>query len=82
MVALLLLIKNSKKKIVRRQDCPKVYEHVASTYVLKPEFIIQKEHLMDGRLIGHEIKNFRSWDIDNEFDFKVNEYLLKLKKYV
>ena len=37
---------------------------------------------MAGKLIGHETKNFTSWDIDNKFDFKIAEYLLKLKKYV
>jgi CMP-N-acetylneuraminic acid synthetase len=78
----LKLSKESKKRIVRRQDCPKVYEHVASTYIFKPEFIIKKKYLMSGKLIGHEIKKFMSWDIDNKFDFKIVEHLLKLKKYV
>ena len=78
----LKLSKGQKKRIVRRQDCPKVYEHVANAYIFKPEFIIKKKYLMDGKLIGHETKNFMSWDIDNKFDFKIAEYLLKLKKYV
>jgi CMP-N-acetylneuraminic acid synthetase len=78
----LKLSKESKKRIIRRQDCPKVYEHVASTYIFKPEFIIKKKYLMSGKLIGHEIKKFMSWDIDNKFDFKIVEHLLKLKKYV
>ena len=67
----LKLSKESKKIIVRRQDCPKVYEHVASTYIFKPEFIIKKKNLMSGKLIGHEVKNFMSWDIDDKFDYKV-----------
>ena len=78
----LKLSKEPKKRIVRRQDCPKVYEHVANAYIFKPEFIIKKKYLMAGKLIGHETKNFTSWDIDNKFDFKIAEYLLKLKKYV
>ena len=42
----------------------------------------KKKHLMDGNFIRHEVKNFMCWDIDNKFDFKIAEYLLKLKKYV
>ena len=43
----LKLSKDLKTKIVRRQDCPKVYEHVAGAYIFKPEFIIKKKHLMN-----------------------------------
>lgn len=72
----LKISKNLKNKIVRRQDAPKVYEHVANTYVLKPDFISKTRSFMTGNLFGHVVKEKFSWDIDNNFDFKVAEYLL------
>ena len=76
----LKLSKDLKKKIVRRQDCPKVYEHIAGAYILKPKFIIKKKHLMNGKIIGHVVNNFMRWDIDDKFDFMVAESLAKIKK--
>ena len=73
------LSKKLKKNIVRRQDCPNVFEHVASIYVLKPLFILKKNFLMHGKLYGHLIKNFTGLDIDNKFDFKIVKYILGLK---
>ncbi len=72
----LKISKSLKSKIVRRQDAPKVYEHVANTYVLKPDFISKTRSFMMGNLFGHIVKEKFSWDIDNNFDFKVAEYLL------
>ena len=39
----LKLSKVFKRKIYTRQDAPKVLEHVASMYALKPNFIIKKK---------------------------------------
>ena len=42
----LALSKRPRSAIFSRQKCPKVYEHVASIYCLKPDFIIiVKNHL-------------------------------------
>ena len=76
----LKLSKDLKTKIVRRQDCPEVYEHVAGAYILKPEFIIKKKYLMNGKIIGHKVNNFMRWDIDDKFDFMIAEILAKANK--
>ena len=62
--------------VVRRQDVPKVYEHVASIYVLDPAYVMSSSNLLDGRLIGYDIGQDKSIDIDSEFDFKLVEYLM------
>ena len=33
---------------------------------------------MKGKLLGHEIKQFTGWDIDNKFDFEMVKYILKI----
>ena len=74
----LTLSKNAKNTIFTRQKCPRVYEHVASIYCLKPSFILNKKSFMKGKLLGHEIKQFTGWDIDNKFDFEMVKYILKI----
>ena len=37
----LKISKKLKKDIIRRQDAPKVYEHVASMYVLNPIYVLK-----------------------------------------
>lgn len=75
-------LKISKKvssTIVCRQDAPPVYEHVASIYVLSPEYIRSASYLLDGHMEGYDIGAEKSLDVDSEFDFMLIEYLMKQK---
>jgi CMP-N,N'-diacetyllegionaminic acid synthase len=71
-----------RRRIIRRQDAPKVFEHVASIYVLNPDFVRRGKNLLDGYSTGYNIGQHKSLDIDSEFDLKLIEYLLKSKKRV
>ena len=66
--------------IVRRQDAPPVYEHVASIYVLSPDYIRSATYLLDGHTEGYEIGSEKSLDIDSEFDFLLIEFLMSRKR--
>jgi CMP-N,N'-diacetyllegionaminic acid synthase len=75
-------LKISKKlssSIIRRQDAPIVYEHVASIYVLSPDYIKSSKYLLDGHLEGYDIGPEKSLDVDSDFDFTLIEYLMKKK---
>jgi CMP-N-acetylneuraminic acid synthetase len=63
--------------VIRRQDAPIVYEHVASTYAMTPEHIRTKDHLLSGHAEGYDIGYEKSLDVDSEFDFTLVEYLMK-----
>jgi CMP-N-acetylneuraminic acid synthetase len=65
--------------IVRRQDAPPVYEHVASIYVLAPDYVRRAANLLDGHTEGFEIGSEKSLDVDSDFDFLLIEYLMKRK---
>lgn len=65
--------------IVRRQDAPSVYEHVASIYVLSPEYLRRGNGLLSGRTQGYDIGSAKSLDVDSEFDFELIEFLMKKK---
>ena len=66
-------------RIVRRQDAPRVYEHVASIYVLSPEYLASADNLLSGYTEGYLIDPAKSFDIDSELDFMVVEHLLSMK---
>lgn len=63
--------------VIRRQDAPIVYEHVASIYAMMPEYIRTKDHLLSGHAEGYNIGFEKSLDVDSEFDFELVEYLMK-----
>lgn len=65
--------------IVRRQDEPPVYEHVASIYVLSPDYIRSVSYLLDGHMEGYDIGREKSLDVDSDFDLLLIEYLMKRK---
>ena len=74
------LILKSKNRISRRQDAPEVYDLTTVAYVLNPDFILSNNSIWDGKVKGISIPKDRALDIDNEFDFKIAEILLKEKK--
>jgi CMP-N,N'-diacetyllegionaminic acid synthase len=73
----LRISKQLPKPIVRRQDAPKVVEHVASIYVLSPDYLRRGTGLLSGRTEGYDIGAAKSTDIDSEFDFELVEYLMR-----
>jgi CMP-N-acetylneuraminic acid synthetase len=77
----LKMSKELKSKVLRRQDAPRVFEHVASIYVLNPNYINSASHLLDGHTEGYDIGEDKTFDIDSEFDFQIIEFLMK-KKYI
>ena len=62
--------------IVRRQDAPKVYDHVASIYVLRPEYLRRGRGLLSGKTLGYLLPPERGFDIDSDLDFKWAEFLM------
>ena len=53
-----------------------IYNLNTVAYVSKPEYILKNKSMWNGRVYGLEIdKEFI--DIDDEFDFKLAEYLMK-----
>jgi len=70
-----LVIENSDK-ITRRQDAPAVFDMTTVSYVLRPDFIMKKENIWEGRVRGIIIPQERAIDIDTEFDFKIVEFIM------
>jgi CMP-N,N'-diacetyllegionaminic acid synthase len=65
--------------VTRRQDAPTVYEHVASIYVLSPNYLRTGTGLLSGFTQGYDIGVAKSLDVDSQFDFELIEYLMRRK---
>ena len=79
-------VKNSKKKIFRRQDAPKTFDMNASIYIWNRKTLINSKSVNEvlergvkSKTVLYEMPESRSIDIDSELDFKLVEFLLKKK---
>lgn len=65
-------------KFERRQDVPKVYDVTTVAYVTRPDYVLTNGGLFEGRVKSIVVPKERAIDIDDEFDFRVAEALLKI----
>jgi N-acylneuraminate cytidylyltransferase len=63
----------------RRQDTPEVFDITTVCYVGKPETILTKNSIFEGRVVGVEIPRERAIDIDTSLDFQIAEFLHRTK---
>jgi len=75
----LIVSKKLESNIIRRQDAPSVFEHVASIYAIKKEYLKTANSLLEGFAVGFDIGQEKSFDIDSEFDWEIIEYLMRKK---
>ena len=59
----------------RRQDAPIVYDMTTVAYVLRPNFILQKKNIFDGKVKSVVVPKQRAVDIDDIYDFKMAEII-------
>ncbi len=75
------LSKNHKKgQVTSRQKAPQTFEHVAGLYYFNTNYILKCSNILDGKTFGYHVPLFKSFDIDNIFDFKLVELILKNTK--
>ena len=70
------LVVDSRKKITRRQDSPKVFDVTTVAYVINTEFIKTSNGIFDGKVRSVLIPKERAIDIDTLLDFKMAECLM------
>ncbi len=60
-----------------RQTSPKVFDQVASMYLLKTKFLRNKSKLYGGKVAGYLVKDYQNFDIDSQLDYKIVSFLFK-----
>jgi CMP-N-acetylneuraminic acid synthetase len=64
-----------KSELFRRQDAPLTYDMTTMIFVTNPKFIMNNNSIFDGKISVRIVDRERAIDIDDEFDFKLAEYL-------
>jgi CMP-N-acetylneuraminic acid synthetase len=71
------LVADSSNSVKRRQDAPRVYDIETVAYVVRPDFVMKKNGLFNGRVRPVVVPKERAIDIDTIHDFEIAEFLMK-----
>jgi CMP-N-acetylneuraminic acid synthetase len=64
-------------ELIQTQDLPPVYEENSCLYIFNRANLIAKQHRISDLPLMFEIPADEAWDIDEELDFEICEFLLK-----
>ena len=71
------LVCKSKKRIIRRQDTPRIYDLNASIYIWSRKNLLSSKKLINKKTIFFQMPYSRSIDIDDKLDFIMVKHILK-----
>ena len=70
-------INHNPKELIQTQDLPPVYEENSCLYIFTRENLIAKQHRISDHPLMFEIAAAEAWDIDEELDFTITDFLIK-----
>ena len=70
-------INHNPRELIQTQDLPPVYEENSCLDIFTRENLIAKQHRIGDHPIMFEIDADEAWDIDEELDFEITDFLLK-----
>jgi CMP-N-acetylneuraminic acid synthetase len=68
--------------LIQTQDLPPVYEENSCLYIFTRENLIKRHHRIGENPMMFEIDAEEAWDIDEELDFTITDFLLRRKHQV
>jgi CMP-N-acetylneuraminic acid synthetase len=66
--------------LLQTQDLPPVYEENSCIYIFTREILLARRNRLGERPMMFEINSVEAWDIDEELDFQITDFLLKQRK--
>lgn len=74
-------INHNPRELLQTQDLPPVYEENSCLYIFNRANLLAKRHRISDHPLMFEIDADEAWDIDEELDFAITDFLLsRLKK--
>jgi CMP-N-acetylneuraminic acid synthetase len=70
-------INHDPSMLIQTQDLPPVYEENSCLYIFTRPNLIRKHHRIGDTPLMFEIDADEAWDIDEELDFEICDFLLK-----
>jgi CMP-N-acetylneuraminic acid synthetase len=73
-------INHDPRVLIQTQHLPPVYEENSCLYIFTRENLIRRHHRIGEKPVMFEIDAEEAWDIDEELDFAITDFLLRRKK--
>jgi len=73
-------INHNPLELIQTQDLPPVYEENSCLYLFTRENLARKHHRIGDKPFMFEIDKSEAWDIDEELDFEITDFLMKNRK--
>jgi len=70
-------INHNPNELIQTQDLPPVYEENSCLYIFNRPNLIARKHRISEHALMFEIDADEAWDIDEELDFAIADFLLK-----
>jgi CMP-N-acetylneuraminic acid synthetase len=74
-----IAMNHDPQELLRTQDLPPIYEENSCIYIFDKDTLHQKGHRLGDTPMMFEIDASEAWDIDEELDFLIAEFLKKLQ---
>jgi len=72
-------LNHNPKELIQTQDLPPVFEENSCIYIFTRENLLAKKHRISDKPLLFEIAADEAWDIDEELDFAICDFLLNRK---
>jgi len=73
-------INHDPSVLLQTQDLPPIYEENSCLYLFTRQNLLERQHRIGKNPIMFEIDPAEAWDIDEEIDFEISEFLVQRKK--
>lgn len=73
-------INHNPLELIQTQDLPPVYEENSCLYLFTRENLARKRHRIGDAPLMFEIDADEAWDIDEELDFEITDFLMKRRE--
>ncbi len=72
-------VNHNPLELIQTQDLPPVYEENSCMYLFTRENLLKKRHRIGDKPLMFAIEKDEAWDIDEELDFEITNFLAKRK---
>jgi len=73
-------INHDPSVLLQTQDLPPVYEENSCLYLFTRKNLLERQHRIGANPILFEIDPAEAWDIDEELDFEITDFLMRRKE--
>jgi CMP-N-acetylneuraminic acid synthetase len=70
-------VNHNPSELLRTQDLPPIYEENSCIYIFDRQTLKARGHRLGNKPLMFEIDPIEAWDIDEELDFMITDYLMR-----